>query len=283
MQGFKDKFYGCFFGSIVGDALGMPYEFKAPEDIAYQPNMQEGGPFRLPKGAWTDDTSMMLCLADSLIESKGFNPQNQLFKYLRWYEEGYNSSVGHCFDIGYQTMQALENFNKDYYKVVAVEEKTKSGNGALMRIAPIPLVFSNLSDVLKYAEESTITTHNNYLCVHYSQLYCNAIRDQLLSYDKIVIPSESYGQCLGFVQDSYNLAIDAFNSTTSFADCMEYVIRKGGDTDTNAAIAGMLAGSYYGLQSIPSSWIKDLLKVSKLFKTCDSLFELRLLIDDNKL
>lgn len=275
MNKFKDKFDGCFFGSIVGDALGMPYEFKHPSLITYIPDMIPGGPFNLPKGCWTDDTSMMLCLADSLIAKKGFDPQDQLLKYLRWYQDGYNSAIGGCFDIGNQTRDSLERFDKDINLVVAKPTTFKSGNGALMRINPIPLVYINLTDLLKYSKDSTITTHNNETCITYSNLYCNAIRDQLLTNQKLTINSDGYGDCSGYVKDSYYLAIDAFNNTNSFADCMEYVIKVGGDTDTNACIAGMLAGAYYGLSDIPSHWVSSLIAVKDLQNTCDSLYNLR--------
>lgn len=270
-----DKFYGCFFGSIVGDALGMPYEFKRPYNIDYKPVMQSGGPFGLPKGCWTDDTSMMLCLADSLIAKEGFNVQDQLLKYLRWYEDGYNSALGRCFDIGNQTEQSLIAFSRNLNNTAAKPSEYSSGNGALMRINPIPLVYSDLSDVLRYSKLSTIATHNNQNCITYSDLFCTAIHSQLISDTKVIVHSTGYGDCTGYVKDSYYLAIDAFNKTNSFAECMEYVIKVGGDTDTNACIAGMLAGAYYGFKAIPQEWVNYLIDVQDLKNTCQKLFNLR--------
>lgn len=278
----KDKFDGCFFGSIVGDALGMSYEFKHASDIQYEPVMKAGGPFKLPKGCWTDDTSMMLCLAESLIEKKGFDAQHQLLKYLSWYEEGYNSAIGGCFDIGNQTKRALLKFKYNFNLTVAAEEKFRAGNGALMRINPLPLVFANAEDLATFAEASTITTHNNEECTLYSKLYCSLIHEQLLTTDKITPRSAPYGNCDGYVRDSYYLAIDAFNNTKSFAECMEYVIKKGGDTDTNACIAGMLAGAYYGFDAIPKQWVADLIDTQDLRNTCEKLYQLRLELNGQK-
>ena len=274
-----DKFYGCFFGSIVGDALAMPYEFKQPHNIDYNPVMQSGGPFNLPKGCWTDDTSMMLCMADSLIQKQGFDVQDQLLKYLRWYQDGYNSAIRYCFDIGAQTKESLDRFDKDVKLLEAKPSSYKAGNGALMRINPIPLVFSNLKDVFKYSRLSTISTHNNQLCITYSSLYCKILHDQLLSKEKVIVHSSSYGECIGYVKDSYYLAIDAFNKTNSFAECMEYVIKVGGDTDTNACIAGMLAGAYYGYSGIDTDWVSNLINFPSLTQTCYGLFKLRLKLD----
>ena len=280
MSNLKNKFFGCFMGAIVGDALGMPYEFKKPEAINYKPEMIAGGPFQLPKGCWTDDTSMMLCLADSLIEKKGFDVQDQLLKYLRWYQDGYNSAIGGCFDIGNQTQDALDKFDRDVKLIVAKPTIFRAGNGALMRIAPIPLVFSDLSVLFEYSKASTIATHNNETCITYSNLYCKAIHDQLLSDEKITINSAGYGSCSGYVKDSYYLAIDAFNNTNSFDECMEYVIKIGGDTDTNACIAGMLAGAYYGFKSIPKEWIDDLIDIEDLILKCEQLYQLRLKLNN---
>lgn len=276
---FKNRFFGCFFGSIVGDALGMPYEFKQAKNIEYTPEMKAGGPFQLPKGCWTDDTSMMLCLADSLIDKKGFDIQDQLLKYLRWYQDGYNSAIGGCFDIGNQTRDALDRFDRDVNLIVAKPTTFRAGNGALMRINPIPLVFSKLEDVLRYSKISTIATHNNETCITYSDLYCKILHDQLLSDEKVTVNSASYGGCSGYVKDSYYLALDAFNNTNSFEDCMKYVIEVGGDTDTNACIAGMLAGAFYGYNGIRTDWIDDLIDVEDLKETCQKLYDLRIELD----
>lgn len=277
----KDKFDGCFFGSIVGDALGMPYEFKDASKIKYEPVMQAGGPFNLPKGCWTDDTSMMLCLADSLISKQGFDAQDQLLKYYRWYSEGYNSALYHCFDIGNQTELALNRFNCDINQTVAKYEAQKAGNGALMRINPIPLVYSTVGDILKYSELSTITTHNNDKCVESSFIYTGIINLALNGIAKDVIqksfPSTVIEHSVnGYVTGSLVLALDAFYKTNSFEECMEFVIKLGGDTDTNACIAGMLAGAYYGFEAIPSDWINELMHLKKLKNTCEQLFQLRI-------
>lgn len=277
----RDKFDGCFFGSIVGDALGMPYEFKDASEIQYEPVMKAGGPFNLPKGCWTDDTSMMLCLANSLISKQGFDAQDQLLKYYRWYSEGYNSAIKRCFDIGNQTELALNRFNCDINQTTAKFETHRAGNGALMRINPIPLVYSTVEEILNYSELSTITTHNNDRCVEASFIYTGIINLALNGIDKHVIQN-SFPVTLtnydvdGYVYGSMTAALDAFYKTNSFEECMEFVIKLGGDTDTNACIAGMLAGAYYGFNSIPQEWVNDLINLQSLKNTCEQLYQLRL-------
>lgn len=275
-----DRLKGCFFGSIVGDALGMPYEFKNAEHIEYVPEMQAGGPFNLPLGCWTDDSIMMLCTANSLIEKGKFDIRDQLLKYLRWYEDGYMSPYKGCFDVGNQTRKALENFSKDFNAFSTPYDLKSSGNGALMRINVFPLAYSEFSQVAQFAYYNTMATHNNPLCLKYSVDYCKLIHAALNGVRKSQIkimcpPVVSDIDVDGFVKGSFELAVKAFYETGSFEACMEYVIKAGGDTDTNACIAGMLAGAYYGYSNIPEAWVKNLIKLNDLYSIFNNLVEFR--------
>lgn len=106
----RDRYRGALLGLAAGDALGTTLEFTRPGTFAPLTNMIGGGPFNLPPGAWTDDTSMALCLAESLIERSGFDAADQMHRYVRWYQNGYLSSTGRCFDIGNATRTALDRF-----------------------------------------------------------------------------------------------------------------------------------------------------------------------------
>ncbi len=107
----KNKAFGAFFGLIVGDALGAAVEFKKRGSFKEVRDMRAGGPHGLKAGFWTDDSSMALCLAESLNEN-GFNLKDQLNKYIKWYRNGYLSSTGKCFDIGANTARSLEYYEK---------------------------------------------------------------------------------------------------------------------------------------------------------------------------
>ena len=107
-----DRYRGCLLGLAVGDAVGTTVEFKSPGSFPDVSDMVGGGPFRLDPGQWTNDTSMALCLADSLLGAGGFDPWDQLALYVRWYREGYRSSTGAFFDIGNATRAALERFER---------------------------------------------------------------------------------------------------------------------------------------------------------------------------
>jgi len=107
MIGQIERYRGALLGLAAGDAVGTTLEFKSPGSYAPIEDMVGGGPFRLLPGQWTDDTSMALCLAESLIERQGFDPIDQLERYVRWYRQGHLSSTGRCFDIGNATREAL--------------------------------------------------------------------------------------------------------------------------------------------------------------------------------
>ena len=105
-------------------------------------DMVGGGPFGLKPGQWTDDTSMALCLAESLLECGGFDPVDQLKRYVRWYREGHHSSTGRCFDIGNTVRDALSGLSVPASRGAAAPTRTRPGNGSLMRLAPVPLFFA---------------------------------------------------------------------------------------------------------------------------------------------
>jgi ADP-ribosyl-[dinitrogen reductase] hydrolase len=108
----RDRYRGALLGLAAGDALGTTLEFKPPGSFEPIEDMVGGGPFGLRAGQWTDDTSMALCLAESLVERGGFDPTDQMRRYVRWWREGVWSSTGSCFDIGVTTRSALRRFEE---------------------------------------------------------------------------------------------------------------------------------------------------------------------------
>ena len=111
-EALRDRYRGALLGLAVGDALGAAIEFSAPGTFEPVTGMRGGGPFGLKAGYWTDDTSMALCLAESLIECHGFDPVDQLTRYVGWYRTGHLSSTGEFFDIGIATQEALRRFER---------------------------------------------------------------------------------------------------------------------------------------------------------------------------
>ena len=160
------RYRGSLLGLAVGDALGTTLEFKSPGTFLPITDMVGGGPFNLEPGEWTDDTSMALCLAESLIEKEKFDPIDQMQRYLKWYRDGHLSSNGKCFDIGITIGNALRKFEKTKDPYSGSEDPNSAGNGSLMRLTPIPLVYANDEIVaMEKAAESSRTTHGTKNCI----------------------------------------------------------------------------------------------------------------------
>jgi ADP-ribosylglycohydrolase len=136
------RYRGCLLGLAVGDALGTTLEFSPPGTFRPIDDLIGGGPFHLKPGQWTDDTSMALCLATSLIERRGFDPIDQLERYVRWWCEGYLSSTGTCFDIGSTVRSALMRFLQTRDPIPAPPISRTAGNGSIMRLAPVVLYYA---------------------------------------------------------------------------------------------------------------------------------------------
>ena len=155
-----DRYRGALLGLAVGDALGTTLEFKAPGTFKPIADMVGGGPFGLEPGQWTDDTSMALCLAESLTEKRRFDPKDQMDRYCRWWKEGYLSSTGTCFDIGVTVRKSLESYLRSGEPFAGSTDSFTAGNGSLMRLAPLPLAFRrNFALAIHNAGESSRTTH----------------------------------------------------------------------------------------------------------------------------
>ncbi|KAL6075657.1 ADP-ribosyl-[dinitrogen reductase] glycohydrolase [Balamuthia mandrillaris] len=199
----RDRFRGCLLGLAAGDALGTTLEFLKADPDHPLTDMVGGGKYALMAGQWTDDTSMALCLAESLIECRGtFDPCDQLRRYCQWYREGHLSSNGECFDIGITTRMSMFEFEKTGNPYPAsTGDKARAGNGSLMRLCPVPLLLFFLASspsnqeeqrmrLLKTAEDSSRTTHGAQACLDACRFYAallvgalqpNITKEELLS------------------------------------------------------------------------------------------------------
>jgi ADP-ribosylglycohydrolase len=135
-----ERYRGSLLGLAVGDALGTTIEFQAPGSFVPVKTITGGGPFsiKLKPGEWTDDTSMALCLAESLIKQEGFDPIDQLQRYCRWQQDGHLSSNGRCFDIGITVSDALRRYRNTNEPYCGSTDPHSAGNGSIMRLAPVP-------------------------------------------------------------------------------------------------------------------------------------------------
>lgn len=158
--GARDRAVGALLGLACGDAVGTTIEFQRPGTFAPVDDMVGGGPFRLAPGEWTDDTSMALCLAESILDVGGIDPVDQLRRYLRWWREGYLSSNGRCFDIGGTTQSQLDRFAETGEPFDPAPDPEAAANGSLMRLAAVPIRWhADPGEAAERAAESSRTTH----------------------------------------------------------------------------------------------------------------------------
>lgn len=286
----KDRARGALLGLALGDALGTTLEFQPPGTFDPITDMRGGGPFYLKPGQWTDDTSMALCLATSLVECQGFDARDQMERYCRWASEGYLSSTGRCFDIGNTVSQALRRYRHSKDPLAGSDEEHSAGNGSLMRLAPIPIFYHGDAEAcVSYAVLSSRTTHAEPrtldACAYYAGLIWaalngadratlmlpeytpapEAVRQDQWHRDIREVASGSFKsrqppaiQGSGFVVRSLEAALWAFEQTDNFREGALKAANLGDDADTTAAIYGQLAGAFYGASALPADWCQQL-------------------------
>jgi ADP-ribosylglycohydrolase len=280
-----DRYRGSLLGLAVGDALGTSLELKAPGSFTPVHDLVGGGPFELQPGEWTDDTSMALCLAESLIETGRFDAADQMQRYLRWWRTGRFSSHGRCFDIDVTVRSALERFEATGVVYAGATDPDSDGNASLMRLAPVPLFFAqHRGEAIARAAESSLTTHGapqaRDACRVLAALIVGALqgrpKEELLGsgfFDRFIESAGTLNPAVAEVTagsfsrkqppeirgsskaiESLEAALWAFAHSSSFVEGALKAVNLGDDADTTGAVYGQLAGAYYGLSGIPAEW-----------------------------
>ncbi len=283
----RDRLRGCLLGLAVGDALGAAVEFARPGSFVPVTGFRAGGPHGLGPGEWTDDTSMALALADSIAVA-GWDLDDQARRYLEWSEHGRYSVNGRCFDIGIQTSHALSRFRElGDARSCGNPAEQASGNGSLMRLAPVPVRFAGcfpgqVETLAEYAAESCLPTHPSPLCVsacRYLALVLAAlahgkerqavldpgwpllerigplhpaVREVAMGSYRRRQPPEIRGG--GYVVHCLEAALWAFHDATDFREAVLRAVNLGDDADTTGAVCGQIAGAYWGEGGIPEEW-----------------------------
>lgn len=281
-----ERYHGSLLGLAIGDAMGVPLEFSQPGSFTPVNAMIGGGPFGLNPGEWTDDTSMALCLAESLIVCKEFDPKDQLARYGDWYRNGHLSSNGECFDIGNTTRAAITSFEETGDPCSGRTDSWSAGNGSLMRLAPVPLAYAKTpARAVELSGACSKTTHALDVCVDACRYMGSLIVGAVLGYSKAQLLSPQFSlleqywelspltseiqsiangsfrekeppeiQGTGYVVDSLEAALWAFARTETFEEGCLAAVNLGNDADTTGAIYGQLAGAYYGVSALPEEW-----------------------------
>ena len=303
------KMKGGIWGAIVGDALGVPLEFSERHTRKKDPveEMRAYGTYHQPFGTWSDDSSMMLCLIESIVE--GESCDGLAAKFIQFAENAYMTPYDSVFDIGNTVTRAIDKMKAGFPAVeCGCSAESDNGNGSLMRILPLAfyLTEQEAKQQVKLIEDVSAITHQHpiskFACLFYVKMamYLLADYDKKLAYSATVDYvkkelSNSYSEVFpkfdrilhgkiqnaamrsirssGYVIDTLEAAIWCFIRTDSYSECIFKAINLGGDTDTIACVAGGLAGIYYGVQNIPNNWIQMLAKKNKINNLIDRFYE----------
>jgi ADP-ribosylglycohydrolase len=300
MNATMDRSRGALVGLAIGDALGAAVEFQRPGSFAPVTGYRNGGPHGLRAGEWTDDTSMALALADS-IASVGWDLNDQAKRYVDWWKSGKYSVNGRCFDIGIATRSALAAYvaTKDAW-TSGIRSEEASGNGSIMRLAPIPIRYSRLfpneiGELSRLAGESSLPTHASEQCVSACRYLATVLAALIRGEEREVVLSPDWTpmqeldalqplhplirevalgsfhhksppaiQGSGWVVKSLEASLWAFHEASTFEEALLNAVNLGDDADTTGAICGQLAGAYWGESRIPGSLRSGLARMDLL-------------------
>lgn len=283
------KFYEAIMGLVVGDALGVPYEFRKRDTFKAE-GMIGFGTHNQPAGTWSDDSSMTLATVESLCEKKGVVLTDIMTNFTQWFFNGHFTPHGKVFDCGFATRNAILKFaNGASVENCGGCSEHDNGNGSLMRILPLAFVPHNDDDINAVSG----LTHNHpisrYACWHYilaatrllqgggkegiirEYRYCDIRQpfDRMKYLD--ILPRDEI-KSTGYVVDTLEAALWCFLNAESYRECVLMAVNLGDDTDTVAAVAGGLAGIYYGIggdKGIPEEWIDQIVKKDSIKDLCD--------------
>lgn len=287
----KQTVINAVYGAAIGDAVGVPYEFKSREAMKASPAtriMKGSGTYNKPSGTWSDDTSMILCTLDKLDEKLDYDAVIKAFCQWRYNNE--YTSDNDCFDVGRTTFFALRNY---YNGVKALEsgldDEYSNGNGSLMRIIPAALYIAahnvpiaegieinNSLSMLTHAHERSQTGCGifTFVALELIKNPCKeSVKEGLEKARKFYNSPEAYNRLWnedfftlnesfivssGYVVDTLECALWSLMNTESYCECILRAVNFGNDTDTAACVAGALAGLLYGVEGMPSDWINQL-------------------------
>lgn len=304
----QQRVLGALWGALVGDALGVPVEFRSRREVQADPvtGMRAFGTHGQPAGTWSDDSSLLLCAAESLVVKGGFDARDLGERFVAWMNHGHWAPHGAVFDIGIATSQAITRIcsGTPPERAGGIDEYD-NGNGSLMRILPFVLWHHTAPDdaFANTIHRASALTHRHprsqMACVLYglvirellkgatpavalntaldgfARLYENPpylaerLHFQLLESRRLaVVPEDEIGSS-GYVMHTLTASLWCLLTSTSFEETVLKAVNLGDDTDTTGTVAGGLAGIFYGLSSIPADWPQALARRSEI----EPLFE----------
>jgi len=284
---------GGLYGLLIGDAVGVPYEFFRPSELPPREQLEMTPPAgfdrshrRVPPGTWSDDGALALCLLESLLESGGLDLADLSRRFARWEEAGHLAVDQLVFDIGIQTRAAIARVREGVDPATCgPSEITDNGNGSLMRVLPLALWHQGSDDELvRLAQTQSLVTHGHpvaqvccalYVLVARNLLHGAAMAEAWVEAERKLVAMrlqpEPMWRALNFVMTSASrkltgtgFVVDSLWSAKyatgagSYEEVVKTAIAFGNDTDTTACIAGGLAGIHFGMEGIPLRWYEAL-------------------------
>ncbi len=281
---FLDRSIGALLGLAIGDALGAPFEGRGRDSYARVSDYASGGVHGIARGAWTDDTAMAICLAESLLAEGRVDEPDLLARFLRWYRHGENSATGLAIGISEKTRATLEMFERSG-RIDAAAGVENAGNGAIMRLAPIAIYFrESPADARRSAVRQARATHTAEPVLQAADLFAELLGSGLRTGDPgAVLCAAASGTHGGKTRDQISSAPRAvdtleaalwcLNRATSFETAVIEAVNLGGDSDTIGAVAGQLAGAIFGASAIPRRWLDPLISGDRLSELACRLHE----------
>jgi ADP-ribosylglycohydrolase len=284
-RGLRERFLGAMLGLATGDAVAAATQYRRPGTFPPVGDMLGGGPFDLPRGGWSDDTSMALCLADSLVECNCFDARDQVERYRRWQQEGYLSATGQCVGITASSARAIAMAQWRRQAFSGSHDPAQLDPEPLSRVAPAVLFFFASSDhAIEQATEAARTTCQAPAVLDACRSLARALHAALSGQPKAVVleraalasgdvvaHGEAEVRAAGGAPAALMAAVAAFGATDNFRDAILYAANLGGDSDVAAAACGQLAGAYYGVKAIPTSWHNGLTQKELIASYADRL------------
>ena len=290
----RDRAIGAFLGLAVGDAVGTTLEFRSRDAQDRLEDMVGGGPFGLPAGSWTDDTTMALALAESLADCGALDCRDLMDRYVRWWKDGEYSCTGSCFDIGNTTSAALARYERTRDPIADSTDPHSAGNGSLMRLSPVALRYWDDRALLDaVAAEQSRTTHGAETAVDACRGFAALLADAISGKAKADLlaprpfdgapeisrilagswrgkPREEISSS-GYVASTMEAALWSVARTSDFRGAVLLAANLADDADTVAAVTGQLAGALYGLGGIPDDWLSRVAWKDRLLDVADRL------------
>ncbi len=310
----NNKIKDGIVGLAIGDALGVPAEFKTREELKQNPitEMIGDGTYNVPEGTWSDDTSMALATLDSIASNKDIDTDDMADRFLKWFRENEYTGTGNTFDIGRTTLQALAKYECKIAKAEECGEKSEysNGNGSLMRILPIAYYIfdkkiTDDSEIYNIVKKVSSITHAHELSIMACYIYVRFVIELLNKKDKIEAYNsikklnynmfqnktiEQYDRILknyiyelkednisssGYVVSTLEASLWLFLNSNDYNETILKAVNLGDDTDTVAACTGGLLGIYYGIDNIREEWIYTLKNINLIYELCDKYNKVR--------